>query len=483
MHQNHVTSREQRWPTNHATSWFRLPAVIGLVLALAMTASTLVFGGVTALGFAPVQMAVAVLAMAVFWRRGFPRLSRATAAVVVTLCVAPLVQWIRLPRFVVGILSPARLDLADRLSVLGAGLPQTLALTVNSYETRLALLRLICYLLVFLLAMRAYQLSGDQPILLALLIGLGVFEASYGIIQYLTGWQYIFFFQKQFDTEEATGTYINRNHYAGLLEMVIPFVLARVLIGPSSRPHGMPLWRRLLTSSRSSRVLRDAVVLVVLVVGLLFSRSRMGIAAAVLGMVLAAVLAHRQGYRSVGIGLLLVLLLAGAYASWIGLSPVVERFAHTQQQGIFEENRIPVWRDTVALIRDYPVFGTGLGTYTWSSLHYQSDLLSVRYDHAHNDYLELAADLGVPAAVVFWAGLWILLGKVSRKALRLHRSHDQILAVGCAGALLALSLHSLTDFNLQIPSNAFLFSWIAGTAAGIVQKGAGSGPGSFPVSK
>ncbi len=471
MHQNHLASRARRLPTNGVPSLFRPPAVIGLVLALAMTASTLAFGGVTTLGFVPVQMAVAVLAMVVFWQHGFPRLSRFTATVVVTLCLVPALQLIRLPRFVVGILSPARLELADRLSVFDPALPQSLALTVNSYDTRLALLRLICYLLVFLLAMRAYQLSGDQPVLLALLIGLGVFEAGYGIIQYLTGWQYIFFFQKQFDTEEATGTYINRNHYAGLLEMVIPFVLARVLIGPGSRRDGRPLWRRLLTASRSSRILRDAVILLVLVVGLLFSRSRMGIAAALLGVGLAAALVHRQGHRSVGIGLLLVLLLAGAYASWIGLSPVVERFAHTQQRGILEENRIPVWRDTVALIRDFPMFGTGLGTYTWSSLHYQSDLLSVRYDHAHNDYLELAADLGVPAAVAFWVGIWSLLGKVSRQALRLHHSHDQILAVGCAGALLALSLHSLTDFNLQIPSNAFLFAWIAGTAAALVQKG------------
>lgn len=96
-------------------------------------------------------------------------------------------------------------------------------------------------------------------------------------------------------------------------------------------------------------------------------------------------------------------------------------------------------------------------------------MLNYRYEHAHNDYLEFAADIGVPAALLLFGSLWLLTFKLIRRALILERTDDRILATGCAGAMLALLLHSLTDFNLQIPANAFIFAWIAGTAAGIVR--------------
>ena len=57
-----------------------------------------------------------------------------------------------------------------------------------------------------------------------------------------------------------------------------------------------------------------------------------------------------------------------------------------------------------------------------------------------------------------------------QQALRLKHSKDRALATGCAGSLLALLTHEIVDFNLQIPANAFLFSWIAGTVAAMVQK-------------
>ena len=445
--------------------------LISLVLASAAAGSVLAFGGVEATAFVPVQIAVAILALVVFWQHGSPRISLSTSSVLAILLAVPLLQLIPMPRSLVSAVSPARVALADNLPAGVTGFQKDMALTVNSYETLIALLRFVCYLLVFLLAVRSYQQGGDQKGLVSALIGIGLFEALYGTVQYLTGWQYIFHYKKMFYVQEATGTYINRNHYAGLLEMVLPFVVAGILL--RARLHDsdrQTFWRRLIISPHSSRILRDVILFAVLLVGLIFSRSRMGIMAAVLGIALTAAIVFLQGHRSALIVLLFVLAFATVYATWIGLAPVIERFEVLGEPGAFEEDRLPLWRDTLALIHDFPLVGTGLGTFSWASMHYQSTFLNMRYGHAHSDYLEFAADFGIPAAILFWVSLWSLLVKVARQALRLERTNDRVLAAGCAGAMASLLIHSITDFNLQVPANAFLFSWIAGTAAALVRK-------------
>jgi O-antigen ligase len=100
-------------------------------------------------------------------------------------------------------------------------------------------------------------------------------------------------------------------------------------------------------------------------------------------------------------------------------------------------------------------------------MHYQTAPGTVRYEHAHNDYLEVAADMGIPAALLLFGSLWLLAWKVARKSLTFERRSEKRLAAACAGAMIALLIHSLTDFNLQIPANALIFSWVAGTAAAL----------------
>ena len=451
---------------------YGLATVIGFVLALAAVVSVLALGGVETLAFAPAQIAVVILATVVFWREGFPPVSRPTRWVLAVLLAVPILQLIPLPRSVVAAVFPARVYLGDSLLSGLVPLPGNLSLTVNSYGTRLALLNLVCYVLVFLLAFHAYRSRRVPAGLIGVLMTLGVLEAAYGIFQYLTGWQYIFFYRKLLYTQEATGTYVNRNHFAGLLEMVLPFLLAGLVLRRWTQENrGRAVWVQIFVSPWTSRLLRDLVPFALIFVALVFSRSRMGLLAAILGLLVVGAIAFLQTRRLSMLVLLgLVLAVPLAYSVWIGLNPVIERFEVLGQPHALEEDRLPVWRDTVALIRDYPFFGTGLGTYLWANQHYQSSKLYGYYEHAHSDYLEFAADIGIPATVLLFFGLWVLVVKSGSCALLLERSREKILAAGCAGAMAAILVHGITDFNLQIPANAFLFSWIAGTAAGLVAK-------------
>ena len=301
------------------------------------------------------------------------------------------------------------------------------------------------------------------------MICIGLFEALYGLLQYLTGWQHIFTYVKKYNTESATGTYINPNHYAGLLEMALPFIFAGICFRLPGKDHGARgVLRHILTSRYTARWVAHVLLFAVVLVGLIFSRSRMGILAAVAGLVVVLVIDLFKTAKSSALGMtVLILGLPLVYSVWIGLAPVQERFELLWSKEHLEQDRLPIWRDTLTQIRDYPLLGTGLGTYPWASLHYQSHKLNYRYEHAHNDYLEFAADLGIPAAVLLFAGLWCLAIRAARAAFLLKRTNDRVLAAGCGGAMVALLTHATADFNLQIPANAFLFSWIAGTAAAV----------------
>ena len=82
----------------------------------------------------------------------------------------------------------------------------------------------------------------------------------------------------------------------------------------------------------------------------------------------------------------------------------------------------------------------------------------------------LPPEIGIPAAVLLFGALWALVIRVARRALTVESVREKVLASGCAGATAAILIHGITDFNLQIPSNAFIFTSIAGTAAALIRK-------------
>jgi len=440
----------------------------GLLLAVVFTGSVLAFGGVRPTAYVLMEAGVVAAAVLCFWR-GWQRIPRLAVLVLAVVVGVPLLQLVPLPPGLTAMVSPNRGLFAAQLLSPFSPPPAYLALSLNPHATQVAVLKLIAYALAFLVG---YKLAarGRGSILLRTLVIVGLFEACYGLVQYLAGWQYIFTYRKVFGTGDATGTYINRNHFAGLLEMVLPFVLAGALFRRPQRAE-LGVKRKLLaaiSSESSSRLLSQAMGFAVLCLALVFSRSRMGIAAGVSGLLLVGGLHILRRRRRSAVALLLVLLLIPAcYAAWVGLEAVTSRFEILGHAGAMEQDRLPIWRDSLRAIGDFKWLGTGLGTYEWAVGHYQTGFLDYRYEHAHSDYLEFAAEIGIPAAALLFAGLWALVVRAARTAIRSNRRSAAILAAGSAGALAAILLHAVTDFNLQIPANALLFCWVAGTASGV----------------
>jgi O-antigen ligase len=444
--------------------------VLELVLAVAIVGATLAFGGVQPLTYTLMEFALFLAVLLLLWkqtRQGEIALPLPLWPVLFALWA--LLQLVPLPSFVIGWLSPARF-LDPTLSGLSPGQWVWSTLSIYPHDSVLALLKFLAYLSAFLLAAYLFDSQKRRSTLLRMLILLGCFEAVYGIVQYLTGWQKIFTYTKVSNLSEATGTYINRNHFAGLLELTLPFVIALLF-------YSFGLWfegRRVGTGNNTTarrdspgfQLLFYVFLLLIMVIGVVFSRSRMGILAtlfSILLMFLVVLIRLRVGRRAWMGGVFLFLFCVLAYTIWIGLGPVLARFEPMLESGYLQmEGRISIWKDTLHLVRDYPLTGAGLGTFGLAFRHYQTDLVNFYVDHTHNDYLEFAADTGLVGVALLFLPILYLCFRMIISFLTDPRRYRPAVTLGCIGSTLGMLIHSATDFNLQIPANALIFAVVLG---------------------
>lgn len=228
-------------------------------------------------------------------------------------------------------------------------------------------------------------------------------------------------------------------------------------------------WRSLLANLGSPDVVKCLLFLLaaaILLLAIVFSFSRMGMIStlASVGMLTAVVWIGEK--RSPIPATLILLLIAGGIAAavWVGVGPVVEHFEQLSQNEPLAggEGRVALWRDTLALIRQHPWTGVGFGCFEQAFTRVQSVQLTYVADHAHNDYLEAAAELGIPGAAILFGVFFWLAARTLQAALRARSSLARSLALGSFGGEGALLIHSIADFNLHIPANALVFAVVFG---------------------
>jgi O-antigen ligase len=248
------------------------------------------------------------------------------------------------------------------------------------------------------------------------------------------------------------GPYVNHNHYAGLMEMLIPVAAAYLLSRPRRHP-ARPL-------------LAFAVCLAV--ASVLLSGSRGGLIA--LGaeiLILAAILLRAPGpapYRLAAAGALGIVVAASLFL-WMDPGDILKRFANLTHapEATFGERRL-VALDTLRMFRDRPFTGVGLGSFETAYPPYRSFPSDFDWDHAHNDYAEALAETGLAGGALMLAGLVLFLGVAFRNLGERLRHESGWMQLGAALGCCGLLVHSLVDFNLHIPANAAWFAALAGLA-------------------
>lgn len=357
-------------------------------------------------------------------------------------------QLIPLPAGWVRALSPLSAQLYE-MAYFGDRLPEFLTLTVDWYATSEFFLKSLSYVLVFALAVLLLRTEKRIRATIWVVVGCGVFQAVYGGIAALQ------------TLEVAHGTFVNRNHMAGYLEIALGVGLG-LLIADLGDADSVT-WRqrtRDIVKWMLSPKMRLRVLLAVMVVGLVLTRSRMGNSAFFASLLIVGgiwLLAVRK--RSFGAALIMLvsILIVDIYilGHLFGLEEVVERLKETSAA---TENRDEVNRDMLEYLKAYPIMGSGGGTFysNYSSFR-GADTAGTNFMFAHNDYLQMAVETGVPGFMMIGAmvllSLWMALRAIFKRRNPLLRG----LGFGALMGLVAILIHSTVDFNLQIPANASLF--------------------------
>jgi len=368
-------------------------------------------------------------------------------------------QLLPLPVALIRIVSPSRAELFDALSRV-IPISSFAPISIAPAATFSHLLRICAYTLVFFLVREmSWRLRGSHWTLAVPLLILATLEGVLGILQFLTG-------------EAAHGTYYNRNHFAGFLEMTLPLAIMYSVTFVHQAGGFRDLGMGPRVKAAGAMIAAGIVFL-----GILCSLSRMGFIACLSSLVaMTAVTLFRAGFFTWKKALAVSLVTTTILVTFLFFAPeaLIDRFSDLpQEEQSAGFTRSTLWRQTLPLIAAYPLFGCGFGGYESAFIKFKNFAPLYTADFAHNDYLQILAELGLVGFVIAGALLLFVLAKALRASLHASKPGDRWLALACTGSITAILVHSLADFNLYIPANAMVLAWISGIAGGV----AGNRPG------
>lgn len=345
---------------------------------------------------------------------------------------------------------------------------QWAVLSFSPYDSLMSLSQGLLYAAMFTLALLLIDSRQRVRQLVWVVVTAAAFQALYGAFMVLTGLEYGFFEEKEHYRGVATGTYVNRNSLAGLMELSLALGIGLLLAEPT-RYFGSARQRlRQLIEVMLSKKLILRLLLAIMVIALVLTRSRMGNTAFFASLMVAGALAlvlmrNKTTATTVLLGSLLVIDIA-IVGTFFGVEKVAERLQQTSSQ---TESRDEVTRDTFSIVLDNPITGTGAGTFThiFPALKSSDVTTFGLYNNAHNDYAQFASEFGAPAtialaAIVLWA-FWNGIVAMRQRNSRFYQG----IGFSVTMAIVAIGIHSTVDFNLQIPANASLFVVILALSA------------------
>jgi O-antigen ligase len=249
------------------------------------------------------------------------------------------------------------------------------------------------------------------------------------------------------------GPYVNHNHYAGLMEMLVPIPLVFAF---SRYARGKERW-----AAASAAAFMGATIFL--------SGSRGGMIAFALQVAFFLCFLFRE--RTAGRAAFIMttfLVVALVSIAWIGGSDVTARLSTisaSKHSELSNDIRFKINRDSLHMFAKRPILGWGLGTFETVYPQFRSFYTDLLVDKAHNDYLQLLAETGVVGfAIMIWflvVGFRTAWPKIRQWPSNVNGSVALVAVVGISGIL----VHSLVDFNLEIPANALLFYVLCAVAA------------------
>ena len=323
-----------------------------------------------------------------------------------------------------------------------AALQLAAGITVYPFQTRIELLKYTALLALFFLCAQSYRKLEHWHGFVWFLLILGFAVSVFAILQHFTFNGKLYWVREIQFGGIPFGPYVNRNHFAGLVELLIPPGLA-IMILRAERRDQLPL----------------VALFTLFPIGALFlSASRGGIISFLgeIGLLAFLILfRRREGRELAAAGL--VVVLAIAFVSWLGIGRALERFASYKTLEVSEGRRIEMLQGTWRIFLDHPIAGTGLGTLQEVFPLYETIYDGLIVNHSHNDYAEVLAETGVIGGLCGLAFLVLLAWTGWKNIVAEKEVMNLAYHAGALVACFGLLVHATVDFNFHIPSNALIF--------------------------
>ena len=364
-------------------------------------------------------------------------------------------------------------------------------LSLSPHTTATTLMRLATLAIVFFVVVNAVRTRWQLAGLVIALVAIGSFEALYGFAEQFSGHKHIFWAPRMWHRVAVTGTFHNKNHFAGLLEMTVPISLGLLLAlsrrwqesrsrGPGNATTAVRL-AGILSSSRVYQQVLLAALSVIMVVAVFFSLSRAGIICTVATLIgFVAFLGVAAGFRRYTLVMFLIVAVILSISASIGMELVVRGVEDAVSgQSTSWTDRTDIASRALVYFRDFPILGSGLGVSGVVFPRYQSARFGDRLaDFLHDDWLQLFCETGFAGGLLVVAGLSVFLWGVMRRTLSRRDPFAKWTAMGALLGVGAMLVHSFFDYNLgKITSNALIFSVLLGfslVAAGTPSRRKGS---------
>ena len=397
--------------------------------------------------------AIAILACVALRHREAARgLPPSLVAAVAILLVYPLLQLVPLPASIWAAL-PGHAEYAAIVSEFGTPGAQSAARPISLLPkaTEYGWLALLPPL-ASLLACRALAPAQAVALLTAMVAFAGA-EALLGLLQAASGGSAIFRVRETQALGIATGTFVNQAHLATMLGMMLPVLVGMLAYFRRRRVHSV--------DPGGNFAARRAIAFgsgVLMLLALIFTHSRAGIAAALAGLVICPIVfVAKRG----GLVVAALIALGVALAAAIGVAPVLERFDPSTVR-LSGEGRLALYAATLRAGLDFFPFGSGLATFAGVFPRYQGSVFGGLIDYAHDDYLQLFMETGMMAIVVVALLLFAYAARMRDLWQRRAMRSFTVLQLAAGIGLVPAMLHALFDFGLHMPGIAVWFATLAG---------------------
>src|SRR5690348_169525 len=338
------------------------------------------------------------------------------------------IQWARAAWLVMGFIAISALQL-----MFGA--------TAYSFLTRVALMKFLACGIIFFLALQSFRNRQGARMLAWFLMSFGFVVAVFGIIQNYTSQNVLYWYRALTDGGTPFGPYVNRNDFAGFIELIAPV--------------GMCL--SVFRGIRREQQIFVGVLTLVPIAALALTGSRGGIVSFFCEILLIILIArmHKTKFQALAASMLLIIALgAGA---WLGAGKILGRFRSAAAHEISSDRRVTMLEGAWHLFSAHPLTGTGLGTLVSVYPQYETYYDGLVVDHVHNDYIELLAETGIAGGICGLVFLIMLFYAAQSRLKEEQSPFSQAIHAAGIVACFGLLVHGLVDFNFHIPANGLLF--------------------------